>query len=196
MLERKYNLPRHGWDIQDPPWNSSAIWKGILSVKRLFMENIRYQIGSGERILFWKDRWVGERALCAQFLDLFRCAQDKEATVSSYMSTIGGQMVWSTTFRRNLKDNKESQFIDLLNSLNSFTIQNSRGDDRVWIASKNGFFLVSSFFKTILNNPRDRSGVYGIWKMKAPPKVLVFGWLALRKRIPTMNLLRRRGMKM
>ena len=44
VLERKYNLLRHGWDAQDSPWNSSAIWKGILSVKRLFMKNIRYQI--------------------------------------------------------------------------------------------------------------------------------------------------------
>ena len=104
-MERKYNLPRLGWDVQDPPWNSSAIWKGILSVKGLFMENIRYQIGSGERILFWKDRWVGERAFCVQFPYLFRCAQDKEAMVSSYMSTIGGHVVWGPTFRRNLKGN-------------------------------------------------------------------------------------------
>eukprot|EP00268_Persea_americana_P001290 TRINITY_DN10388_c0_g2_i3.p1 TRINITY_DN10388_c0_g2~~TRINITY_DN10388_c0_g2_i3.p1 ORF type:complete len:137 (+),score=20.28 TRINITY_DN10388_c0_g2_i3:878-1288(+) len=107
VLEKKYKLPRHGWDVQDPPWNSSAIWKGILSVKGLFMENIRYQIGSGERILFWKDRWVGERAFCVQFPYLFRCAQDKEASVSSYMSTTGGQLIWCPTFRRNLKDNEE-----------------------------------------------------------------------------------------
>ena len=165
MLERKYNLPRHGWDVQGPPWNSSAIWKGILLVKRLFMENIRYQIGSGERTLLWKDRWASERELCAQFPDLFRCAQDKEATVSSHVSAIGGRVVWGPTFRRNLKDNEEFQFIGLLNSLDSLIIQNSRADARVWIASKNGSFSVSSFFKAILSNPRERSGVYSIWKL-------------------------------
>eukprot|EP00268_Persea_americana_P041154 TRINITY_DN40_c1_g1_i12.p1 TRINITY_DN40_c1_g1~~TRINITY_DN40_c1_g1_i12.p1 ORF type:complete len:212 (+),score=26.43 TRINITY_DN40_c1_g1_i12:1343-1978(+) len=181
VLEMKYKLPRHGWDVQDHPGNSSAIWKGILSIKGLFMENIRYQTGSGERILFWKDRWVGKRALCVQFPDLFRCAQDKEATVSSYMSITGDQRVWCPIFRRNLKDNEESQFFNLLNSLNSVTIQDSRIDDRVWTTSKNGSFLVSSFFKTILNNPRDRTRVYGSWKMKAPPRVLVFWWLLLGK---------------
>ena len=97
----------HGWDVHDPLWNSSAIWKGILSVNKLFMENIRYQIGSGEMTLFWKNWWVGEKALCAQFPDLFRCAQDKDATVSFYISTIGGQMVWCPTFRGNLKNNEE-----------------------------------------------------------------------------------------
>lgn len=73
-MERKYSLPRYGWDVHDPPWNSSTIWKGILLVKGLFMENIRYQIGLGERILCWKDRWGGEEPLYAQFLDVFRCA--------------------------------------------------------------------------------------------------------------------------
>ena len=95
------------------------------------MENIRYQTGLGVRILFWKDRWVGERALCAQFPDMFRCAQDKEATISSYMSTIGGQVVWGPTFRRNLKDHEEAQFIALLNSQNCLLIHNNRPEARV-----------------------------------------------------------------
>ena len=97
-----------------------------------------------------------------QFLDLFRCAQDKEAMVSSYMSTIGGHVVWGPTFRRNLKDTEESHFIALLNSLNSLITQNSRADARVWMASKNGSFSMTSFFKAILRNPRERSGVYSI----------------------------------
>eukprot|EP00268_Persea_americana_P012099 TRINITY_DN15081_c1_g4_i1.p1 TRINITY_DN15081_c1_g4~~TRINITY_DN15081_c1_g4_i1.p1 ORF type:complete len:107 (-),score=14.64 TRINITY_DN15081_c1_g4_i1:104-424(-) len=33
-----------------------------------------------------------------------------------------------------------------------------------------------------------------LWKFKAPPRILVFGWLALRNRILTMDNLRRRGM--
>ena len=74
------------------------------------------------------------------------------------MSSIGGQLVWCPIFKRNLKDVEESQFIDLLNSLSSVPIQSSRVDERVWIASKNGSFLVSSFFRSILNNPRGRMG--------------------------------------
>ena len=33
-----------------------------------------------------------------------------------------------------------------------------------------------------------------IWKLKAPPRVVIFDWLVLRKRIPSMDNLRRRGM--
>ena len=45
--------------------------------------------------------------LSAHLPDLFRCAQDKEASVNSFMSMIGGQVVWGPTFRRNLKDKEE-----------------------------------------------------------------------------------------
>ena len=58
------------------------------------MVNIKYQIGSGERILFWKDRWVGDRPLAAQVLDLFNCAVDKEAKAKAYMTSVVGQVIW------------------------------------------------------------------------------------------------------
>ena len=38
-------------------------------------------LGWGERILFWQDRWVGDRTLVAQFPDMFNYAMDKEAKV-------------------------------------------------------------------------------------------------------------------
>ena len=83
VLDWKYNLPRNGWYLQDACKKSLAIWKGILSVKKPFMENIKYQARSGERILFWKDKSVRDRTLAAQFPDLFNCAMDKEAKVNS-----------------------------------------------------------------------------------------------------------------
>ena len=110
------------------------------------------------------------------------------------MNTIGGRVVGCPAFRRNLKDNEESQFIQFLNFLNGINIQDKGEDARVWEALKNGSFSVSSFFKAFLNNSRERSTVCSIWKLKAPPRVLVFERLALGKRIPTMNFLRRRGM--
>lgn len=62
-LDSKYSLLRNEWDVQDAPKKSTVMWRGILLLKRLLMENIKYQVGSGERILFWKDRWVGDSPL-------------------------------------------------------------------------------------------------------------------------------------
>lgn len=128
VLDRKYSPPRWGWDVQDATAKTSAICKGILSVKRLPMENIKYKIGSGESILFYKDQCTGDRSLGTQFPDLFNCAKDKEAKVKAYMARISNQVVWSPTLRRNLKDNEESQFISLLNLLNGmFILENGEG---------------------------------------------------------------------
>ena len=54
------------------------------------MENIKYYIGSGESVLFWKDQGVGGRTLAAQFPDLFNCAVHREAKVKDYLSIAGG----------------------------------------------------------------------------------------------------------
>ena len=86
-MDRKYSLLRNGQEVQDAPNEAPAIWKGILLVKRLIMENIKYQVGSGERILFWRDRWASDMTVGAQFPDLFNCAMDKEAKVNSYMTS-------------------------------------------------------------------------------------------------------------
>ena len=161
-MDSKYRHSRDEWDVQDAPQKSTAMWRGILSVKRLLMVNIKYQVGSGERILFWKDRWVGDSTLGAQFPNLFNCAMDKEAKVKSYMSRAGGQVVWSPTLRRNLKDLEESKFISLLNLLNGMFILDRGEDARVWTASKDGSFSVSSFFWAISNKSRGRSAVCSI----------------------------------
>ena len=63
----------------------------------------------------------------------------------------------------------------------------------MWNASKDGLFLVSSFFSALSKGVGTRSLVVTIWKIKAPSRVMVFGWLALCKRILTMGNLRRGG---
>ena len=183
----------NGWDVQDARKKSLGIWKGILSVKRIFLENIKYHIGSRERILLWQDRWVRDRTLAAQFLDLFNCSMDKEAKVKPYMLRAGGEVVGSPILRRNLKDQEESQFISLYNLLNCMNIPERVEDEKVWTASKDGSFSVSFFFSAISNRSRDRNVVSSIWKIKAPPRVIIFRWIALRKRNLTMDNLRRRG---
>ena len=98
----------------------------------------------------------------------------------------------SPILRRNLKEHEETQFISLLNILNEVYIPERGEDKRVWNASNDRSFSVSSFFMAISKRSRERSVVTSIWKLKAPPRVVIFGWLALRRRILTMDNLRRR----
>ena len=137
MMLAKYGGSRDGWDFHYASYRSSNIWKGITSVQEDFKRNLKYRVGSGEKVRFWLDNWFGNRPLAAQFPDLTKYAMDKEATVSSYLETIGSgsQLIWSPIFRRNPKENEESQLLLLLNVLSSIFIPGEQ-DERVWTSSR------------------------------------------------------------
>lgn len=157
------------------------------------MGNIQYQIGLGEKILLWHDNWAVDHLLATQFPDLFNCVVDKDAKVQDYLQIIGEQKVWSPILRRNLKEHEEDQLISLLNLLIEVYIVDGGEDERRWNASKNGSLSVSSFLAAISRRGITKSFVVSLWKIKAPRRVVIFGWLALWKSIITMDNLRRRG---
>ena len=69
-------------------------------------------------------------------------------------------------------------------------------ENRLWIASKDGSFSASprSFWPYLKEQKKKKRNVVNkIWKIKAPPRVEIFGWLVLWNRILTMDNLRRRG---
>ena len=70
----KYGNQRGGWEVNDANYKHSAMWKGIVSTKEKFMQNIRYQVGTGRKVLFWQDTWVGEDPLASKFPELYNCA--------------------------------------------------------------------------------------------------------------------------
>lgn len=91
----KCGAPRNCWDLNGPMHRSSTLWKGILSVKDLFMENVRYIIlAQCERVFFWLDSWIGDCPLALQFLDLFKCARHKDANVHNYLERGANRVIW------------------------------------------------------------------------------------------------------
>ena len=60
--------------------------------------------------------------------------------------------------------------------------------------SCDGIFSVSSLFSTLLIDSAPSGFWHSLWKIKAPPRVTTFAWLALRKKILTKDNLLRRNM--
>lgn len=59
--------------------------EGIVSIYEELRSHIRSQIGSKDHVFFWLDTCLGDRPLAVQYLDLFRCVRDNQATVKDYM---------------------------------------------------------------------------------------------------------------
>ena len=192
LVEGKYGVLRNGWDVREVSYKASPIWKGILSVKDNFMMNITYRMGMGEKILLWKDNWIGDRPLANHFPNLCSRVVEKEAKVNCYLCFSGEQKVWTPILRRIIREDEEGHLMSLLNILSGVHIAEGGEDIRLWKASKDGSFRVSCFFSAITGRINGRNPMASIWKIKAPPRAIVFGWLVLRKRILTMDNLRRR----
>lgn len=86
-----------------------------------------------------------------------------------------------------MRDHETNQLEALLNSLKEVYIQEEGEDSRCWSSSTDCIFSVSSFFPAMSNSSRATNGVAGIWKIKAPARVIVFGWLALQGKILTLD---------
>ena len=95
------------------------------------------------------------------------------------------RILWGPIFRRDLTESEVVNLMNLLDKLGRIFIPAEGKDSRVWAASKDGVLLVSSFFVVLSNSHNSHNWFDYIWKTKAPPRVLAFGWLALRGSILT-----------
>lgn len=117
-----------------------------MSVKDRFAMYVRYKVGSGTKIFFWHNVWIGDRALAIQFPELYRCARDSWARVFDYIDMTPNEVVWGPILRRNLTTSEESSLLSLLELIRNMSIVEEGVDCRLWTASRGGTFSVASFF--------------------------------------------------
>ena len=144
-LFAKYDISRNRWQVRDPRPRFSSIWKGILASKEMFSKNIRYCVGKGDKVFFWRDPWVGEAPLAISFPNLFNCATNQIAKVIDYLERIDDRVVWGPIFRRNLNEVEEAQFTEMMKLIRNVFIPKNGADRRVWTASTNGMFSVAFY---------------------------------------------------
>uniref|UniRef100_A0A2N9IM54 non-specific serine/threonine protein kinase n=1 Tax=Fagus sylvatica TaxID=28930 RepID=A0A2N9IM54_FAGSY len=65
-----------------------GLWKSISMGWGTLLEQIRFSVGRGDRIRFWKDKWCGDTPLKDLFPLLFLCFANWEASIESVMSRL------------------------------------------------------------------------------------------------------------
>lgn len=96
-------------------------------------------------------------------------------------------MVWTRILRRNLLQLEETSLFSLLEILVNVFILEDGIDNRCWVLSKGGSFLVASFAEVLSSSISYSKQLNFLCKLKAPPRMILFGWLALRGSILTMD---------
>lgn len=86
----------------------------------------------------------------------------------------------------------DDDITELKDRISHFTILQSP-DQLTWQWRPNGLFSVKSIYLALTDGGTRDPGLDTIWKLYIPLKVKVFCWLALKKRLPTTDLLVKRG---
>ncbi|KAH0751395.1 hypothetical protein KY285_004543 [Solanum tuberosum] len=105
-----------------------SVWRSIRNLWPKLARNICYKVGEGTRILFWKDKWIGQNSLMEDFADLYSLCDNPEASIAEMWFQQG----WNITLRRLLNDWEVDRVANLLQRLEDFPGLNTNPDAIRW----------------------------------------------------------------
>ena len=118
----------------------------------------------------------------------------REVSIVGNMEHANGTIQWNIVFTRLIHDWEVEILASFYNCLYSFKLRGLGEDKLWWIHSSKGAFEVRSYYRVLSSHSPISFPWKGIWRMKAPPRVVFFAWTAARGKILTIDNLRRRGM--
>ncbi|RVW53118.1 LINE-1 retrotransposable element ORF2 protein [Vitis vinifera] len=98
-------------------YEKDNLWKTVIGVK-YGQERCGWktkEVGKGNRVLFWTDKWCGNEALAQSYLQLFTLAGHNNAKVCEVWDSSMGQGGWNLSLARDFNDWEMDQIGDMLN---------------------------------------------------------------------------------
>lgn len=169
----------------------STIGANIIDLGRISNNNFFWQLGDGRTIRFWEDYWCGETPLCVEFARLYSMSTLKFHSVKSI------SQVWSfsleersSIWKRPLRAWEEMEFSRLNMIIEQVVFANKSGN-LIWHHNNKKFSTKDCYLALV--HPTLQDTVWKlIWKIRAPPKVLIFLWKMAHNILPTKCFLMRR----
>ncbi|XP_034211169.1 uncharacterized protein LOC117624139 [Prunus dulcis] len=154
--------------------NCSPTWKGIVFGSQLLEKGLIWRLGKGDNINFWKDKWIADEALIHMV----------EVSPDSSMDTIVSDFLmdgwWDIEkLRRVLPEDWVQKIIGCPADLGGTT-----EDCQIWQTTSNGLFSVKTAYNLLFSGTEWLNPWWKVlWKLKLPPKILFFFWLAYQGKI-------------
>jgi hypothetical protein len=72
----------------------------------VFSSHFGFDVGLGDRVLFWHDRWCSDRPLKEIFSAFFGCFLNQDDSVASVLDSqrLGSPREWNLSFGRSFND--------------------------------------------------------------------------------------------
>uniref|UniRef100_A0A2N9J584 UBC core domain-containing protein n=1 Tax=Fagus sylvatica TaxID=28930 RepID=A0A2N9J584_FAGSY len=196
VLVAKYGVERGGWITNIPRGSHGcSLWKHIRMGWDVFSSHFDFEVGLGDRVLFWQDKWCSDRPLKEIFPTLFGCSLNQTDLVALVLDSPrpGGPPEWNLSFGRSFNDWELDQVTAFFSLIHSHTPRGESADKMRWCLNRQGVFDSRSYFQA-LHAP----GVVAfpwkiIWGVKSPRRVAFFMWTVAWGRILTCDNLRKMG---
>ncbi|XP_026442987.1 uncharacterized protein LOC113342770 [Papaver somniferum] len=198
LVEEKHNLGDVSWATKNPTCTyGKSLWRAIMKHHPIFLKYIHFKVNNGALCRFWDDNWLYPHSLKSCYPNLYAVSRAKDLTVAAMRPSVGNVINWNLHIPRRLNAAATAEFSLLSADLNGFKFHMCCPDEVQWFLSKSKVFNVSSTYDKLTDN--DDSLLTGpifnlICKLKCPPKIGFFLWLLAYNRLPTRDLLGRRGM--
>ncbi|KAK1295505.1 hypothetical protein QJS10_CPA16g01626 [Acorus calamus] len=163
----------------------SFISRGWFALGEEFLSALRWQIGKGDRVLFWADRWCSDEPLKTAFPRVYRVANNRDSTVQQCWSSEGaGGGNWQLHLRRITAEAEVTEVANLLLLIQEKVLQPEREDVLAWASNPDEPFKVKECYKWWRRESVEVTDMVDqtkwIWKRKVPLKVKIFMWLAFQ----------------
>ncbi|KAH1255283.1 Transposon TX1 uncharacterized protein [Glycine max] len=201
-----FNFIKQFWKILKPDFirNSadfSPWWKDLKSVfqqqhHNSLISNLRWQVGNGAKIKFWKDKWRGDDLnLQDKYPALYQVSHQQDSTISLMDHFDDNRWDWKIHWRRNFFDHEIDMVAAFMDEIDGVQIHLSSMDYLTWRADPSGSYSTKSAYNLLMddgssNNEDSASRI--MWSLKIPPRASAFSWRLFKNRLPTKANLRRR----
>ncbi|XP_023763157.1 uncharacterized protein LOC111911634 [Lactuca sativa] len=149
------------------------------------------EVGTGEKTMFWHDRWTGNMTLKASFPEMYKLERHKHCMVNERI--LPGGLVWN--WKASITSPEQIREADLLLNRVSNIQLGTRNDKWVCKLSNDGVFHVEDLRLRIDRRDMQPGEVAITWTHDVPLKVNCFMWRAYLDRIPTACAFIKRGIQ-
>ncbi|KAH1213353.1 putative ribonuclease H protein [Glycine max] len=170
--------------------------EGLQHHQNSLINNLRWKVGNGARIQFWKDIWRGDDiTLKDKYPVLYQVSQQQDLTINSMGQHVENGWDWKFQWRRNFFDHEIDMVAAFMDEIDGVQLHLSRMDHLTWRADSSGSYSTKSAYNSLME---DGSSEYEdnasrlMWKLKIPPRAAAFSWKIFKDRLPTKANLRRR----
>ncbi|KAJ4761061.1 RNA-directed DNA polymerase (reverse transcriptase)-related family protein [Rhynchospora pubera] len=185
------NLILQNKKISTLPLNGQ-LQPAFMRMESLFSSILKFNLGDGKSVPFWHFDW-GWGVLKHKYHILFSYCLDKDISVSSFSQNVTNL---AAIFRPAIHTSTIAlhQLTQVLSHLDSSSLSAlPQADTAVWNINTTKLYSTKSLYNFIKKFPKHGSSFKKIWKLKIPPRMVIFLWQMLQNRIATIDTLKKRG---